>query len=92
MTAKVSMTVADRNNVLTLPEEFVIKDGDKRYVELPTTQELKPDEKPPRKEITTGLENGSVIEILSGVTVGEKVHRPAFNGPSRKGFISADAN
>jgi len=92
MTAKVNMTVAQRKGVLTLPAEYIIKDGDKRYVELPSVVPLKPDEKPQRKEITIGLENGSVTEILSGLALGDKVHRPAFNGPSRQGFISGPSN
>lgn len=87
MSAKVTLAVAERKNVLTLPIEYIVKEDSKRFVEIPSKQPLKPDEKRERKEIKTGLENGSVVEITSGVTEGEKFYRPEFNGPKRKGFI-----
>lgn len=87
MSAKATLNVASRKGVLTLPIEYIIKEDQKRFLEIPSKGPLKPDEKRERREIKTGLENGSVVEILSGAKEGEKFYRPEFNGPKRKGFI-----
>ena len=89
LSAKVTLGVSSRKNVLTLPIEYVVKEDQKRFLEIPSKQPLKPDEKRERREIKTGLENGSVVEIVSGAKEGEKFYRPEFNGPKRKGFIQS---
>lgn len=89
LSAKVTLNVASKKHVLTLPVEYIIKEDRKRFLEIPSKGPLKPDQKRERREIQTGLENGSVVEITSGVKEGEKFYRPEFNGPARKGFIQS---
>ena len=87
MSAKCSMDVVKHTNVLNLPIEFVAKDGDQHYVEIPPANLKDPKAKPTKVNIETGAETGSLIEIKSGITEGTKVQRPAFNGPARKGMM-----
>ena len=84
MSAKCSLIAAKADNALILPIEFVVREGSKYFVEIPGD---KPTDKPTRREIKAGLTTGSQIQILSGLKEGEKVHRPAFTGPKRKGFM-----
>lgn len=88
MSARCTLEVAKRNQVLVLPTEFIAKDTKGHYVELPPTTKG-PGAKPEKKYITTGLETGASIEILSGLKEGDKVQRPAFSGPPRTGFMQA---
>lgn len=87
MSAKCSMEVLKHSNVLQLPLEFVAKEGDQHYVELPPANPKDPKAKPQRVNIVTGAETGSNIEILSGISEGAKVQRPKFSGPERKGMM-----
>lgn len=86
MSAKVTIVTARRNGVLIVPIEFVVRDGPKAYVEF---EPASPKEKPSRREVKLGLVTGSQAEIVSGVKVGDKLHRPEFGGPKRKGFMEA---
>lgn len=87
MSAKCALNVAKKTGVLQLPIEFVAKEGDQRYVELPPKNSKDPAAKPERVNIVTGAETGSNIEIVSGIQDGTKVQRPTFNGPKRKGAM-----
>ncbi len=89
MSAKCSMIVQKKTNVLQLPIEYVAKEGDQHYVELPLDKLKNPKAKPTRVNIVTGAETGSNIEIISGISEGTKVQKPAFNGPERKGMMQA---
>jgi hypothetical protein len=83
------MDVLKHTNVLQLPIEYVAKDGDKHYVELPAANPRDPKSKPTRVYIVTGAETGSNIEIISGISEGTRVQKPAFNGPARQGMMQA---
>lgn len=89
MSAKCTLTVASRKKVLTLPTEYVGKDADGRFVELPAD---KPGGEPRKVRIQVGLVTGARIEILSGVKEGDKVQRPKFTGPSRSGLMGPGNN
>jgi len=89
MSAKCSMDVQKKTNVLQLPIEFVGKDGDQHYVMVAPANPKDPKAKPTKVNVTTGAETGSNIEIISGVSEGTKVQKPDFNGPPRKGMMQA---
>lgn len=87
MSAKCALDVVKHTNVLQLPLEFVAKDGNQRYVEIPPANPKDKKAKPLRQNVVTGAETGTNIEIVSGLAEGDKVQRPAFNGPARKGMM-----
>lgn len=85
MSARCSMDVLRRDNVLILPIEYVEKQDDKYYANVVigggktvVTQ---------RREVKVGAKTGAKVEILSGIKAGEEVQRPAFTGPKRQGFM-----
>lgn len=87
MSARCTMTVVDRKNVLRLPIDFVGADEEGRYVLVvsPGT----PGEKaaaPRRVPVEVGAESGAYIEIVRGLEEGQKVRRPPYTGPPRRGF------
>ncbi len=84
MSAKCTMNVLKRTNVLLLPLEYVGKDGKKQFVEIPTKKE---GGTPERVYIQTGAHSGSEVEILSGVKKGTTVQKPTYKGPKRKGAM-----
>lgn len=92
MSAKCSMEVVKHPNVLQLPLEFVAKDGNQHYVEIPPANSKDPKAQPLRQNVVTGAETGTNIEIVSGLAAGDKVQRPAFNGPARKGMVQMGAD
>lgn len=67
MFANVTLSTAARNNVLVVPTDAVVFHSGKNVVYV--VQENKAVE----KQVTTGLENGTHTEIVSGLTVGEIV-------------------
>ena len=84
MSAKVFVSIQSRSDVVVVPLEFVTKDGKDYYVDFaPAT----PTDKPVHKQVTVGLVTGSKIEVLEGVKVGDKLAKPEFTGPKRKGFM-----
>jgi RND family efflux transporter MFP subunit len=86
MSAKCTMDTLSRKNVLRLPVEFVGKDGGKRFVMLaPNPKD--PKAKATRVDVTTGASTGAYIELISGIKEGQKVVKPDYKGPSRKGAL-----
>ena len=99
MSAKCTMRVANKKDVVFLPSEYTEKKGNDYFAYFPAANPKDPKSKPTSVPIKVGLVTSSKIEILSGVKVGDKVVKPEFKGPSRKGFMqmgpdndSADAN
>jgi len=87
MSAKVRLSVAGSDNVLTLPAEFVGKDDEGRYVEI-EGQKVGNRPGPPQKvRIKTGLVTNAKVEITGGIKEGQVVLRPAYKGPERKGMM-----
>ena len=92
MSAKCTVNVVHMTNVLTLPLEFIIKDGRKNFVELPAPTPKSgvsggATAKPVRLEVQLGAQTGALVEILSGLKEGDVVARPHFSGPARTGFM-----
>ena len=66
--ANAEIVLAERVNVLTIPEYTVEMEGDKSYVQLITDTATQATE---RREIRTGLSDGLQIEVLDGVQEGD---------------------
>lgn len=89
MSAKCRIDVSRRDRALSLPSEFVIREGRKAFVELPPADPKAKEAKPQRRPVTLGLQTGARVEILEGLKEGDKVQRPKFSGPERQGFMQA---
>jgi HlyD family secretion protein len=71
MTANAEILLDEHKNVLTVPENAVIYDGQKKAsVEVPDKSKKEGWRKAP---ITVGLSNGSVTEVLGGLKEGDQV-------------------
>lgn len=92
MTAKCTMIVLRKQNVLLLPSDYVGKDEDGRFIMLPAAGT---DAKagPTRQTVQTGAETAAQVEIVSGAKEGQAVERPSYTGPKRRGMqIGGGAN
>ncbi|NLY71131.1 MAG: efflux RND transporter periplasmic adaptor subunit, partial [Clostridiales bacterium] len=67
MFAEIEIVTDKRENVICIPSDaVVIKSGEPKVVVLN-------DNIPTMKTVTTGLDNGTMVEITSGLTVGETI-------------------
>lgn len=90
MSASCTMTVAERKDVLRVPFDYVGRSEDgKRFVMIaPADANAKGDAaKGTRKDVQPGLEGGGFVEILEGLSGGEKLVKPDFTGPDRRGMM-----
>lgn len=87
MSAKCTMRVANKKDVIYLPAEYTEKKGNDYFAYFPAANPKDPKAKPVAVPIKVGLVTSSKLEILSGLKVGDKVIKPEFKGPSRKGFM-----
>jgi RND family efflux transporter MFP subunit len=67
MFAKVNFTEQSSGDAIVLPVDVVLTSGDKKYVYIAE------DGKPVKKEVQTGLDNGTKVEITSGISVGDEI-------------------
>ncbi|MBS1716774.1 MAG: efflux RND transporter periplasmic adaptor subunit [Armatimonadetes bacterium] len=90
MTAKCTLNVLKKDNVLVLPVEYVGTDEKGSYV-LVHQQPGKDKKKVPgvRTNVKIGAKSGAFVEIVSGVNEGVEVDKPEYTGPSRSGFMQA---
>ncbi|HRU38401.1 MAG TPA: hypothetical protein P5511_00890, partial [Candidatus Goldiibacteriota bacterium] len=63
----VNIIQEERKNVLTLPAAAVRKGGDKNFVLVPGK-----DKKPERRAVSAGLSDGENVEIISGLSEGDR--------------------
>ncbi|AIE87533.1 RND family efflux transporter MFP subunit [Fimbriimonas ginsengisoli Gsoil 348] len=89
MSAKCTVDVIRKNNVLVVPIDHVIREGRKSFVEITPANPKAKGAKPERREIKTGAQTGALVEIVSGLVEGDQISKPKYNGPQRKGFMSA---
>jgi HlyD family secretion protein len=70
--ANADLVIREKSDILTIPERLVQfeEEGKRAYVELPGSGS---DSKPRRVEIQTGLSDGLNIEVVSGLSKGDKV-------------------
>ena len=66
------MCIRDSSNVLAIPEGALQFEGDKVYVEVVTSDADPKHLQTERREIKTGISNGSLIEVKSGLKEGER--------------------
>jgi multidrug efflux pump subunit AcrA (membrane-fusion protein) len=69
MTAVVDIVTNKKENVLTLPHEFIQKEDDEYFVILKDGS---------RRDIKVGLQNESVFEITAGLSEGQEVQQVDF--------------
>jgi HlyD family secretion protein len=86
MSARCTVTVSNKANVLALPIDFVGKDDKGRYV-MVAQGDAKKKLPAKRVDVKTGLETGTMVEITDGVALDQKVERPPFSGPARQGMM-----
>ncbi len=75
MTATVTIVAYEQDRAITLPKSCVFgkpAEGEDRFVWLPGT-----DGKPEKKTVRVGRENEAEIEILEGLTPGDRVLKEA---------------
>jgi HlyD family secretion protein len=88
MSAKCTMIVLDRANVLVLPRQYVGREEDGTYfVMLPPKNKKDKNAKPTKVKVEIGDTSATSIEITSGVKEGEVVQKPDYSGPTRKGMM-----
>ncbi len=66
-----------REQVLAINEALLQFDGEKPYVEVETAPQ-----KFERRDVKTGLSDGIVVEVVSGLTAKDKVKVPKAVAPS----------
>lgn len=67
MTGDVSFTLSEKNNVVVVQDKFIKSEGDKKFVWR------KKNGKQEKVYIKTGLETDGLVEILSGVEMGDVI-------------------
>ncbi|MBZ0212451.1 MAG: HlyD family efflux transporter periplasmic adaptor subunit, partial [Nitrospirae bacterium] len=84
MSAKCTMITDKRAKTLKVPAEYVSKDADGSFVLL---KPAKPTDEPKKVRVKTGLTSGARVELVEGVKLGDKLVKPEFTGPARKGAM-----
>lgn len=72
MNVSAAVLVEEKKDVLSVPAEAVIEEGGKSYVY--TSIDKKTNVLSGKKEVTTGITDGTTIEIVEGITEGSKIH------------------
>jgi HlyD family secretion protein len=89
MTAKCTLDVVKKDNVVRIPIAYLGKEKAENFVMI-APEEGKTGAKAIRRVIVIGVNTGAWVEVLSGLKAGEKLVPPAFTGPKRTGFIQTD--
>jgi HlyD family secretion protein len=88
MSAKCTMTVLDKKDVVVLPRQFIGKEKDGTYFVLIAPADKKDRKaKPTKTKVTIGDSSATMVEVLSGVKEGTEVVKPDYTGPDRKGMM-----
>jgi HlyD family secretion protein len=87
MSAKCTVKVLNRTDVVVLPVEFLLREGRKAYVFIAPANPKDPKAQATKKEIQLGAQTGASVEVVSGLKDGDQVVRPKYAGPARKGFM-----
>ncbi len=86
MSARCTIVVERKRNVLRLPSDAVEGDGKAASVQFAIEEKKngKPTVRYERRPVVAGLRGDSFTEIISGLKVGDKVKPGVFKGPKRK--------
>jgi HlyD family secretion protein len=84
MTADLSIVTAQRENVLLVPNTALLPKGAGRVVQVPATDAQGRPATPREVEVKTGLTDGTMTEILSGLNEGQPVITLPDNGAARR--------
>jgi len=90
MTADMDIVTARKDGVLLVPNTALLPKGTGRVVQVPATDAQGRPATPREVEVTTGLSDGTLTEILSGLSEGDQVIALPDNGvvrQSRGGFF-----
>jgi HlyD family secretion protein len=86
MSAKCSLDVVNKPNVLRIPVAYLGRDNDGAYVMI-APESKTPGAKPTRRPVSVGVSTGAYVEVISGVKEGERLAKPPFNGPARQSMV-----
>ena len=84
MTADLDIVSAERANALLVPNTALLPKGSGRVVQVPATDAQGRPTTPREVEVTTGLSDGTMTEILSGLSEGEQIIALPDNGAVRQ--------
>ena len=87
MSAKCTMKVIDKKDVLTIPLDFLGKDEKGSYIVLKPKDPKNKKDKGTRVDVVTGPQSSTKIEIVSGAKSGQEIIKPEYKGPKRKGMM-----
>lgn len=85
MSARCTIQVASRTNVLRVPIEYVGEDDEGSFVMVRKGGKLKAE----KTRVKIGLRSAAWYEVLDGINEGDRLQKPPFSGPSRRGFMQA---
>jgi len=84
MSAKCTMDTLRIENVLRVPVEYLGQDTEGAFLMIKPDPKKK-DAKATREAVVPGVRTNTFVEIKSGATEGQKLEKPAFTGPKRRG-------
>lgn len=84
MTADLSIVIAQKDNVLLVPNTALLPKGTGRVVQVPATDAQGRPAAQREVEVKTGLTDGAMTEILSGLSEGQEVIALPDNGAARR--------
>jgi len=84
MTADMNIVTAQKPGVLLAPNTALLPKGTGRVVQVPATDARGRPTTPREVEVKTGLSDGTMTEILSGLSEGDQVINLPDNGAPRR--------
>ncbi len=88
MSVDVDITTAEVDNVLAIPETYLIEKDNKNYVKLLTwTNDQKTQYDISEVEITVGLKTNEYVEVKSGLKQGDEIVEPSYVAKSGLGIF-----
>lgn len=87
MSAKCTMIVLDKKDILRVPLDFVGQDDKGSFIVLAPKNPKDPKDKGKQVPVVVGDRSATFVEIKSGATKGQEIVRPEYKGPKRKGMF-----